>query len=148
MYRLISNMDGALTRVVNAGLDDVIQGVATWGRLSPELAVNLLGQHLQQMKGSGRWWFTITLLPCVTVKRHSQNSFPLKATEGFEPWPCGCCAGRDRGTRRLQRTSSCSRCGSSSSWLQLLFCLKWETRGGGVIYLFISTPDSLDKTAL
>lgn len=39
-----------LTRVVNAGLDDVIHGEATGGGLAPQLAVDLLVQHLR-----GRW---------------------------------------------------------------------------------------------
>lgn len=37
---------GVLTRVVNAGLDDVIHGEATGGGLAPQLAVDLLVQHL------------------------------------------------------------------------------------------------------
>lgn len=35
-----------LTGVVNTSLDDVIQGEAAGGGLAPQLAVNLLGQHL------------------------------------------------------------------------------------------------------
>ncbi|KAG7215381.1 hypothetical protein INR49_022549 [Caranx melampygus] len=35
--------------VVNTSLDDVIQGDATGGGLAPQLAVDFLGQHLQQM---------------------------------------------------------------------------------------------------
>lgn len=62
MYLQISNIAGApsvliwvLTRVVNASLDDVIQGEAAGGRLSPQLGVDLLGQHLQQVRGSEGW---------------------------------------------------------------------------------------------
>ena len=62
MYLPISNMPGTpsvpiwvLTRVVNASLDDVVQGEATGGRLSPQLGIDLLGQHLQQMRGSDGW---------------------------------------------------------------------------------------------
>jgi len=35
-----------LTGVVHTGLDDVIQGEATGGGLSPQPVVNVLGQHL------------------------------------------------------------------------------------------------------
>lgn len=38
-----------LTRVVNTSLDDIIHGEAAGGRLSPQLGIDLLGQHLQQM---------------------------------------------------------------------------------------------------
>lgn len=57
-------------------------------------------------------------------------------TVGFVPWPCGCCAGTNRGTHRPQRTSFCSRCGSSSSWLRLLLCLSGDNtkRRGTVIF--------------
>lgn len=41
-----------LTGVVDTGLDDVIQGEATGSGLAPQLAVDLLGQHLQQMTPS------------------------------------------------------------------------------------------------
>lgn len=43
-----------LTRVVNAGLDDVIHGEATGGGLAPQLAVDLLVQHLHGRR-TGRW---------------------------------------------------------------------------------------------
>lgn len=45
-----------LTGVVNTSLDDVIQGEATGGRLSPQLAIDLLGQHLQQTRGIKGWY--------------------------------------------------------------------------------------------
>lgn len=35
-----------LTGVVNTSLDDVIQGEAAGGGLAPQLAVDILGQHL------------------------------------------------------------------------------------------------------
>lgn len=38
-----------LTRVVNTSLDDVIHGEAAGGGLSPQLVVDVLVQHLQQM---------------------------------------------------------------------------------------------------
>lgn len=41
-----------LTRVVNTSLDDVIQGEAAGGGLAPQLGVDLLVQHLQQMTPS------------------------------------------------------------------------------------------------
>lgn len=50
MPELISARLTVLTRVVNTGLDDVIHGEAAGGGLSPQLAVDLLGQHLQPME--------------------------------------------------------------------------------------------------
>ncbi len=44
-----------LTRVVNTSLDDVIQGEAAGGGLASQLAIDLLGQHLQQMTASAGW---------------------------------------------------------------------------------------------
>lgn len=41
-----------LTRVVNTGLDDVIQGEAAGGGLASQPAVDFLVQHLQQMTHS------------------------------------------------------------------------------------------------
>lgn len=41
-----------LTRVVNTSLDDVIHGEATGGGLASQLAIDLLGQHLQRMTPS------------------------------------------------------------------------------------------------
>lgn len=41
-----------LTGVVDTSLDDIVHGEATGGGLSPQLAVDLLGQHLQQVGGS------------------------------------------------------------------------------------------------
>lgn len=41
-----------LTRVVNASLDDVIHGEAAGGGFAPQLTVDFLGQHLQQMTPS------------------------------------------------------------------------------------------------
>lgn len=62
MYLLISNIAGTpsvltwvRTRVVNTSLDDVVQGEAAGGRLSPQLGVDLLGQQLQQMRGGEAW---------------------------------------------------------------------------------------------
>lgn len=40
-----------LTRVVNTSLDDIIQGEAAGGGLAPQLAVDLLVQHLRQITG-------------------------------------------------------------------------------------------------
>lgn len=38
-----------LTRVVNTGLDDIIQGVSAGCLLVPQLAIDLLGQHFGHM---------------------------------------------------------------------------------------------------
>lgn len=154
MLWLLSNSDGSvliweLTRVVYTSLDDVIHGEAAGGGLSPQLAIDLLGQHLHDRSAKlGKYTAARHFRSCATVISLSQNSFLQKEKEGFKPWPCGCCAGRDRGTPHLQRTSSCSRCGSSLSWLQLLFCLRWENRKEDLLFLCISVPDSLNKTAV
>lgn len=43
-----------LTRVVDTSLDDVIHSETTGGGLAPQLAVDVLGQHLQQMARGAR----------------------------------------------------------------------------------------------
>lgn len=65
-------------------------------------------------------WNEIASKPmCVAVKCPCLDH----VRAGFVPWPCGYCAWSDRGTRRPPRTSFCSRCGSSSSWLWFLLHL-------------------------
>lgn len=154
MFWLLSNSDGTvliwvLTGVVYTSLDDVIQGEAAGGGLSPQLAIDLLGQHLQPTIGQ-RSLVNIAqhFCSCATMISLSQNSFLQKKMEGLKPWPCGCCAARDRGTPHRRRTSSWGRCGSSLPWLQLLFCLRWENRKEDLLFLCISIPDSLDMTAV
>lgn len=46
MVRFNADILLLLTRVVNTGLDDVIQGVATGSGLSSQLAIDFLGQRL------------------------------------------------------------------------------------------------------
>lgn len=62
MDLLISGLPGTLsvlmwvlTGVVNTSLDDIVQGEATGGGLSPQLGIDLLGQRLQQMGASEGW---------------------------------------------------------------------------------------------
>lgn len=54
-----------LTRVVNTSLDDVIHGEATGGGLAPQLSIDLLGQHLQQMTTTAGWWCSSFTTSCV-----------------------------------------------------------------------------------
>lgn len=58
---------GVLTRVVNTGLDDVIHGEATGGGLAPQLAVDLLVQHLH-----GRMDRSVTIRSHDTLKSFPQ----------------------------------------------------------------------------
>lgn len=76
---------------------------------------------------------------------HHSTDLLEKQWEVFRPWPCGCCAGRDRGTPHLKGTSSCSRCGSSSSWLQRLSYLRWGNKREEMLLLCISIPDLSDE---
>ena len=61
-----------LTRVVNTSLDDIIHGEAAGGRLSPQLGIDLLGQHLQQM--TRRSVFIQSHAVFYEVSQHNDNN--------------------------------------------------------------------------